>query len=193
MFVVIIMRLQDYSADAWALGLCMLHLLTGNCPYEEVLADVNAPEALVRELHKHWDSLAQYSTLRQALACDDSDILANTLYRQCVLLGVPTVDELSAHGYSDNPVLRALRVWLCGDVISGRRSKAQIACQQQYERDVAACSLSTGTHTLLQRARGRLAVLPLAQSALMGLLSFFPTARVSLHTLPSHPMFTVAQ
>ena len=31
---------QGYHIDAWALGLCMMHLFTGHSPYEEILAEV---------------------------------------------------------------------------------------------------------------------------------------------------------
>jgi serine/threonine protein kinase len=35
---------QGYGADTWALGLCILHLFTGSCPYEEMMTTVSRDE-----------------------------------------------------------------------------------------------------------------------------------------------------
>ena len=40
---------QDFSGDAFALGLCMLHLFTGDSPYEEILEPVRCPKPLMKE------------------------------------------------------------------------------------------------------------------------------------------------
>ncbi|GBG34726.1 Serine/threonine-protein kinase ksp1 [Hondaea fermentalgiana] len=41
-------------ADAFALGLCMLHLFTGACPYEEMMASVRCPIGVKRVLKRIW-------------------------------------------------------------------------------------------------------------------------------------------
>jgi serine/threonine protein kinase len=45
---------QGYEADAWGMGLCLLHLLTGRAPYEELLAGVRCPAELRRSLEAVW-------------------------------------------------------------------------------------------------------------------------------------------
>ena len=45
---------QGYEADAWALGLCWLHLLAVDAPYEEIMEEVKCPIPLFRELCKLW-------------------------------------------------------------------------------------------------------------------------------------------
>jgi serine/threonine protein kinase len=175
---------QDFSADAWALGLCFLHLLTGNCPYEEVLESVVCPASLRKELYAVWSQPA-FTTLSQALAVDDTHILPNTLYRMCVMLGVPTAEQLSEGGYDASPVWKVLVKGLC---TPGKRGKPT-AVRQQYDKDCARCSLAVGDHPLLVRARRRMAAIPNSQSLLHSLLNFFPQQRLSLSLLPRHAMF----
>lgn len=43
---------QAFAIDAWAMGLCLAHLLTGEAPYEELLETVASPEPLRRALAK---------------------------------------------------------------------------------------------------------------------------------------------
>lgn len=43
---------QAFVVDAWAMGLCLAHLLTGEAPYEELLESVTSPEPLRRALAK---------------------------------------------------------------------------------------------------------------------------------------------
>lgn len=45
---------QSFGGDVWCLGLCMLHVATGCCPYEEILADVVCPPTLRDALHAVW-------------------------------------------------------------------------------------------------------------------------------------------
>jgi serine/threonine protein kinase len=45
---------QDYSSDLHALGLCLLHLTTGDAPYEEVVAGLTCPPALASSLRSIW-------------------------------------------------------------------------------------------------------------------------------------------
>ncbi len=89
-----------YAADAFALGLCALHLAVGRGPYEEALAGVRAPGALARALLAAWRSPAHpYAAIRKLLALDGGGegegsaaaVLCDTLYRYAVLLGVEGV------------------------------------------------------------------------------------------------------
>jgi serine/threonine protein kinase len=45
---------QTFAADTWALGLSLLHLFTGHCPYEELLVEVKCPEELRLALESVW-------------------------------------------------------------------------------------------------------------------------------------------
>jgi serine/threonine protein kinase len=45
---------QGFEADAWGMALCLLHLLTGRAPYEELLATVRCPADLRRSLEAVW-------------------------------------------------------------------------------------------------------------------------------------------
>jgi hypothetical protein len=45
--------LQGFAADCFALGLCVLHLLTGLAPYEEVLGTLHCPAELRSAVEVH--------------------------------------------------------------------------------------------------------------------------------------------
>ncbi|RYE85063.1 MAG: hypothetical protein EOO65_01120 [Methanosarcinales archaeon] len=82
---------QAYATDTWALGLTLLHCLTGDCPYEEILASVKCPPRLHAVWRQLWSAHPQFSALGAVLdesneasapgGCD----FANTLYRILVL------------------------------------------------------------------------------------------------------------
>ena len=80
---------QGYAADAFALGLCWLHLLTGKAPYEELLASLRCPPQLREALHSAWcdeaeaDPQHHYRVVRRLVRSDDEDTLFHTVYR-CV-------------------------------------------------------------------------------------------------------------
>ena len=60
--------LQGFGADAWALGLSLLHLLTGACPYEETLAGVRCPAPLRDALERVWTLRPPAALARAAAA-----------------------------------------------------------------------------------------------------------------------------
>lgn len=82
---------QGYEHDSFGLGLCMLHLFTGYCPYEEILDDVFCPENLKRELRKIWKQRSSYSIIRSVIMENEKEdeTLYDTLYRFLVLFGIP--------------------------------------------------------------------------------------------------------
>ena len=108
---------QEFSADAFALGLCLFHLLTGSRPYEEILHDVMCPPALVAGLRAVWRSRkkahAHYGPLGDVTRADTTDTLHHTLYRFIVLFGLPS-DTNTYPGWADgaNPVWAAVRTAL---------------------------------------------------------------------------------
>ena len=99
--------LQGHGHDNFGLGLCMLHLFTGHCPYEEILSDVLCPPSLRNSLEKIWEvdhvprlkgkrrnNHNTYSVLRSLIKIDSADgeiydVPYHTLYRFLVLFGIP--------------------------------------------------------------------------------------------------------
>jgi serine/threonine protein kinase len=83
-----------YGADAWALGLCGLHLLTGACPYEEWMAEAVCPPALASALRGAWAGPG-FSVIAELVEGTEEEggggharILADTLWRFAVLTGL---------------------------------------------------------------------------------------------------------
>ena len=52
----LLLLLLPLSASSLSVGLCMLHLLTGQEPYEELLQDIRCPAYLKQELASHWET-----------------------------------------------------------------------------------------------------------------------------------------
>lgn len=96
--------LQGFGHDLFGLGLCMLHLFTGDAPYEEILQDVICPPALKKKLKQIWLSEKKSSgfcVIRSVILSDvfedenniaqgkPDETLYHTLYRYLVLFGIP--------------------------------------------------------------------------------------------------------
>ena len=117
---------QGYEADAWGLGLCAVHLLTGAAPYEEVMAAVRCPVPLREAMLQLWTSASggaaggsggrkkkgaaaaggsdvtpTYRALGTVLAHDEDNIVADTLYRILVLCG-PQAIQAGAAAYGSS-------------------------------------------------------------------------------------------
>jgi serine/threonine protein kinase len=107
---------QVYAADTWCLGLSMLHLFTGHCPYEELLEDVKCPKEFLHALHFAWYANEEvYGVVLQAGDDGDGEMertLADTLYRYLVLFGLPT-DEMFERcaQWHDNAVWRVVMTY----------------------------------------------------------------------------------
>jgi len=144
---------QTFAADTWAAGLCLLHLLTGAAPYEEVLDDVICPPALRTALYAAWKRppgrSPRFAALGPVLRDDEDDgILANTLVRFAVLFGlgadvagqesrsaVPPgllapadadgdASTAAPASFLSSPVWRTLVAWLAGDGEAASAAKA---------------------------------------------------------------------
>eukprot|EP01138_Halocafeteria_seosinensis_P003855 gb/GECG01003941.1/.p1 GENE.gb/GECG01003941.1/~~gb/GECG01003941.1/.p1 ORF type:complete len:957 (+),score=127.79 gb/GECG01003941.1/:1-2871(+) len=59
---------QGFHNDMWNLGLCMFHCFTGAMPYEEILEEVQAPDALIKELEGLWKDKAKLGQRRLSQA-----------------------------------------------------------------------------------------------------------------------------
>jgi serine/threonine protein kinase len=81
---------QGFAADAWALGLCAVHLLTGHAPYEEILSDVRCPDgAFKRALLSAWSEKdPHFGVVWEGVGGEEDalETLADTLWRFLVLL-----------------------------------------------------------------------------------------------------------
>jgi serine/threonine protein kinase len=96
---------QAFSSDTFQLGLCVLHMLTGHEPYEELLSDVTCPSELRVALGALWmtdDVENEYHVIREVVDTLEVDagvnpvedameggrvgaVLFDTLYRYLVL------------------------------------------------------------------------------------------------------------
>lgn len=114
-----------YATDAWALGLCVIHLLLGACPYEEAFAGCVAPPALRAALLAAWgDAAAPFAAMRKLIEIDEEDgggedggsgapcaaTLADTLWRYAVLLGGVQQDgeRAAVHATAPEALMRAV-------------------------------------------------------------------------------------
>lgn len=108
-----------------ALGLCVLHLLLGDAPYEEAVEALRCPRTLSKKLRKVWvdgadgeedgGTYAEVGKLLNGVDEDDAT-LEDTLYRNLVLfatspeLPVPRLPAcLSCFDFSLASLLRLLR------------------------------------------------------------------------------------
>lgn len=131
---------QSYSADTFCVGLAMLHLLTGQDPYEELLKDVKCPKYLENALRKYWSTEnpgSPYFVISEVInSLDDSTVddngerpamvLFHTLYRYMVLFDVPLLAQVTGSGsnniYANNPIWLALVDALGGAINSDDNS-----------------------------------------------------------------------
>ena len=158
--------LQGHGHDSFGLGLCMLHLFTGNAPYEEILEEVLCPPALKKKLRQIWqeDEYAGYLVVRSLILSDDEpdepdETLYHTLYRYLVLFGIP--EEKGPF-----KVWKAITQALEGsdrnrgktygrNTRNGRKEGPDAA---QFARDRKKYSLSHGNNKYIARARKTLEV-----------------------------------
>ena len=187
---------QGHGHDNWGLGLVMLHLFTGEAPYEELLEDVLCPPALKKRLRKVWEdeTVDGYEVIRSVVLSDveldeaghiidgePDETAYNTLYRVLVLFGIPEdmfrrrecpkvwdaiVDTLVG---SSKPVK--------GRGAAGRRVKGQDA--SQYSCDCRKFSIRMGSNKCIARARASLESMEGGLELLLGLCSFDPVKRWS--------------
>ena len=173
---------QDFSGDAFALGLCMLHLFTGDKPYEEILEDVRCPKPLMKELTAIWSSEEKpFDVVNEVLSgIDDAsaDVLHHTLYRYIVLFGLPDEGKIT-QSLADSPVWKALLKTLAPQ---GRASR-------KFAIDSARFSLATGTNIVISRCRERLNASPGALDLLHSLVDFDATRRPSMADAMLSPLF----
>ena len=184
---------QGFAADAFGLGLCVLHLLTGRAPYEELTAPLHCPAELRQALRRVWSAEAAagadgdpYAALRCHVEDEDEGeaTLCDTLYRFLCLfgaeLGGTDADEDAAddserdtHACSgcvaSSAAWAAVQSWLA---TSGGKTR--------FCRDHAQWSAFHGRSKVLAPAQKRMAALPGSEELLRGLVRFEPSRRWSV-------------
>ncbi|CAM9674294.1 unnamed protein product, partial [Phaeothamnion confervicola] len=154
---------QDFANDTFSLGLAVLHLFTGEAPYEELLGDVLCPRELRGTAGRRRSGLAgawhggghEYDVILRVMRTEEDDdgedaanssgggddlVLYDTFYRYLVLLGVPALGERGA-GTAGNAVWAAVDALAggCGDGggggMAGRSAAARF--RRRFAKDRA--------------------------------------------------------
>ena len=114
---------QAFSADMFALGLCVLHLFTGSMPYEEIMEEVKCPDALKTVLDRHWKRKGFAKTVKQILDEPGGEVLYDTLYRYLVLIGIRSSESVDQVREQSGVFKEVARVLGFDGTSRGRRSK----------------------------------------------------------------------
>ena len=145
---------QGHGHDSFGLGLCMFHLFTGHCPYEEILKDVICPEDLREKLQVIWTTEEAYSVIRSVIIDSDGakdQTLFDTLYRFLVLFGIPERQVQFGSSKENKEVWHAINSTLTPQ--EGTEN-----CSEAFNKHRKKYSLSKGTTKLIADARRRLSV-----------------------------------
>ena len=176
--------LQGYEADCFAMGLCLLHLLTGRAPYEELFAGLTCPPELADALRAAWASAPEHDVIREHLEGDDDNgaVLADTLYRYVCMFGGLADGATRKRGASACAVWAALGAW--HGTKAGRKA---------YARDAATWSVLTGKHEVCVHVRRRMDALPGSAELLRGLVDFDPASRWTVERALTSDFFAPAR
>ncbi|RHY29194.1 hypothetical protein DYB32_005354 [Aphanomyces invadans] len=194
--------MQGYAADTFALGLSLLHLLSGRAPYEELLEDVVCPMELKRSLvamwkvreklvkligHGHYRGAKKesFAVLRQQLATskDNTTVLCDTLYRFLVLFGVTQLDAATS----------SISAFLLQLLAPSSKKRHPSPVQRQYELDASMYSVATGSFGPIALVRRRLEAIPGAMDVFRRLVHFDPAQRPTLYWVLHSPLFDALQ
>ncbi|CEG48546.1 serine threonine protein kinase [Plasmopara halstedii] len=185
----------SYASDTFSLGLCLLHLLSGRAPYEEILEDVKCPKDLLKDLKAVWMSSRKnsgFSVIKSVASGDDENTLCHTLYRYIVLFGLPE-EKPSKSDKVWQLLLKHLRP---EDKAINRpqRRRRQLqgstnvmTTEDQFLHDQSLYSIAHGTNEAIFRCRERLKKVPGAINLLMSLVDFDPSKRLTLKQVMYHP------
>jgi serine/threonine protein kinase len=194
---------QGHGHDSFALGLCMLHMFTGETPYEEIMDSVTCPPTLKRLLRSKLEDTNEpgYSVIRSVIlldVCKDDEgnivegdpngTFYDTLYRYLVLFGIPgdkfqrskcpAVWDAIEAALEGKPVAPQGRKGVRhSSKFTGKRQNAPDA--QQFAKDRKQFSLAHGRNKLIARARATLEKMPGGMDLLLHLCCFDPAKRAS--------------
>jgi serine/threonine protein kinase len=184
---------QGHQHDNFGLGLVMLHLFTGFCPYEEILEEVKCPRYLKQRLQLIWENerVAGYSVIRSLIfdgvdvdefgniEGDRDETLYDTLYRFLVLFGIPEIKFQEKI---------ACKVWkaICDSLIPSINAVSKANGQKKsnsdsttYKRDCKKYSIRTGNNMYIARARNALTAMDGGLDLLLQLCTFDPFIRAT--------------
>lgn len=186
---------QGHGHDNFGLGLCMLHLMTGHAPYEEIMEDVRCPDNLKRELRKLWENEDEtdYSVVRSIILADvfmdeeghilegePDEVLYDTLYKFLVLFGIPND---SSSPLFDSKAMKVIKATLSPgrgkQTKKGKGSKRIASDASKYYRDRRKYSLSQGNNHYIARAREALQSMDGGMDLLLSLVHFNPQSRAT--------------
>jgi serine/threonine protein kinase len=190
---------QGHSHDHFGLGLALLHLFTGSCPYEEILEDVTCPPNLKKRLRLIWENekVNSYSIIRTLIfdgvdvdeygngEGDRDETLYDTLYRYLVLFGIPetTFEEKASRRVWDaiyNSLSPSTRRTASATRPLDKPSKKNAGNDvTTYRRDCKKYSIRTGNNKYISRARRALRSFPGGMELLLSLCDFDPQKRAS--------------
>ena len=180
---------QSYACDTFSLGLCLVHLLTGRAPYEEILAQVQCPPSLMTELKKIWNKKPAknakftYTIIKETLADDPDDVLCHTFYRYLVLFGLPDVFP------KGNPVWQLIEKYLGPPISRNQRSREVSSCRARFQDNVDEFSFLMGTHEALVRARDNCSERPGLCEVVMAMVSYDPSERPTMKAILQSTVF----
>jgi serine/threonine protein kinase len=187
---------QGHGHDHFGLGLCMLHLFTGDAPYEEILDEVKCPTNFKKRLRNIWESDEEVgynvvsSLIHDGVVKDEAghviegepdETLYDTLYRFLVLFGVPAVQfqqkkcpkvwKAISDSFGHNSIQMKP---------TGRPSRRKVGSDFiQFKRDSKKFSILNGTNKSIARARHSLESIHGGIDLLFNLCSFDPATRAS--------------
>lgn len=199
---------QGHGHDNFGLGLCMLHLLTGHRPYEEILEEVKCPKNLKMRLQEIWEddsgSVPNFSVIQGLVLSEvekdeeghiidgePDETLYHTLYRYLVLFGIP---KLSSPEINRSCVWEAIKDSLetgGGKTRSGARARGRGKAKKggdarKFMSDRKKYSLATGNNEYIARARESLNAMEGGMDLLMGLVHFDPKLRTTASEVLNH-------
>jgi len=192
---------QGYGHDCFGLGLCMLHLFTGDAPYEEILENVVCPPNFKKKLKRIWEhrSSKGYEIIRSVIFSDihedengniegcPDEVLYDSFYRFIVLFGFPKEKFENKIG---GRVWHAMFASLQNEELPTNKTRPTrqkiISLNRkmsndidQYEKDCKKFSLLHGSDYRIARARRSLAAIDGGLELLFSLISFDPNKRAS--------------
>uniref|UniRef100_K3W6L9 Protein kinase domain-containing protein n=1 Tax=Globisporangium ultimum (strain ATCC 200006 / CBS 805.95 / DAOM BR144) TaxID=431595 RepID=K3W6L9_GLOUD len=205
---------RSYGADTFALGLCLLHLLTGSAPYEEILDDVRCPLELLKDLDRIWMNPRKssgFSVLKRVVKDDPEKVLYHTLYRYLVLFGLPEENPSADKGVDKvwlvllkhlrpealavaQPAVAAPNTRRSRSATASARAVAKsVSVKDMFEQDRAKYSLDHGSNAMIARGRARMEATPGAREVLTTLVHFNPLKRPTMKSVLLHPLFQSLQ